>query len=149
MVSHITIVPASTQAGKATISSLLAASSGPTIRGIYRDPAKAPAEYTANARFEAVKGDVTTGTGIDFSGSEAVFYTPPPTFAGELSNEENGKRMAGNVLEALKKSGSVKRLVLHSAVGAHRDGSKIVSCNVRVPRRVEADFTREFCDSTR
>lgn len=127
MVSHITIVPASTQAGKTTIASLLANTSGPTIRGIYRDPAKAPAEYTNNPRFEAVKGDVTTGAGIDFAGSEAVFYTPPPSFSGELSNEENGKRMANHILEALKKAGSVRRLVLHSALGAHRDASKIVS----------------------
>lgn len=126
MVSHITIIPASTQAGKNAIASLLASESGPTIRGIYRDPAKAPASYTQNSRFEAVKGDVTTGD-LDFSGTEAVFYTPPPTFSGELDNEEHGRKTARNVLEALKKAGSVKRLVLHSALGAHRDPSKMVS----------------------
>lgn len=130
MVSHITIIPASTQSGKHAIASLLNSSSGPTIRGVYRDPSKAPAEYINNSRFEAVKGDVSTGESLDFSGTEAVFYTPPPTFAGELSNEEQGRKTAGHVLEALKKSGSVKRLLLHSAVGAHRDPSKIVSLPV-------------------
>lgn len=125
MSSHITVVPASTQAGKYAIATLLSSDSeGPAVRGIYRDPSKAPAEYTSNPRFEAVKGDVTTGN-LDFSGTEAVFYIPPPTFSGEFDNEEHGRRTASHVLDALKKSGSVKRLLLHSALGAHRDPSKI------------------------
>lgn len=127
MVSHITIVPASTQAGKNAVAALLKSNEGPTVRAVYRDPAKAPAEYTQNPRFEAVKGDVTTGAGLDFSGTEAVFYIPPPTFDGELTNEEHGKKTAGNILAALKKAPTVKRLVLHSALGAHRDPAKIVS----------------------
>ncbi|UZP38222.1 hypothetical protein NXS19_006038 [Fusarium pseudograminearum] len=42
----------------------------PSVRGIYRDTAKAPFEYTSNPNFEAVKGDVETGIGLDFTGSD-------------------------------------------------------------------------------
>ena len=121
MAPHITVFPASTQAGQATIRSLLASDENPFVRGIYRDPSKAPADFTSNPRFEATKGDVGSGTGLDFTGSDAVFYIPPPTYDGVTDNADFANRCANNVLKALRDAQSVKKLVLHSAMGAQHD----------------------------
>lgn len=130
MSSHITVLPASTQAGKETIRVLLE-SETTSVRGIYRDPSKAPAEFTQHPRFEAAKGDVTTGVGLDFSRSDAVFYVPPPTYDG-TDHGEFATTTANHVADALKTAG-VKRLLLHSAVGAQHDHG-IVSWARRIGR---------------
>ncbi|KAI1498825.1 hypothetical protein F5X99DRAFT_307595 [Biscogniauxia marginata] len=122
MPSHITVIPASTQAGKEAIRVLLESESKPFVRGIYRDPSKAPAEFTKQPNFEAVKGDVATGAGLDFSNSNAVFYVPPPTYDG-TDQGEFATRAAMNVENALRSTPSVKRLVLHSSMGAQYDHS--------------------------
>ncbi|KAK4184419.1 hypothetical protein QBC35DRAFT_57903 [Podospora australis] len=118
--AHITVLPASTKAGYATIKSLLASPERPTVRGIYRDPTKAPSEFLSDPKFEAVQGDVGKGTGLDFSSSSAVFYVPPPIYDGT----EVGAwalQTATNVKSALEKAPNVKKLVLHSAVGAQNE----------------------------
>ncbi|KAI1488077.1 hypothetical protein F5X96DRAFT_680750 [Biscogniauxia mediterranea] len=120
MVAHITVVPASTQAGKETIRLLLESKGKPVVRGIYRDPSKAPVEFTRQPDFEAVQGDVATGTGLDFSTSNAVFYIPPPTYDGTYQGEF-ATRASLNVKNALQRAPSVKRLVLHSSMGAQYD----------------------------
>lgn len=119
MVSHVTVVPASTRAGVETIRHLLATRQELLVRGIYRDTAKAPAEFTQNTNFEAVKGNVTTDADLDFSKSDAVLYVPPPTYDGS-DQMEFSKQGAQNVAAALKKA-NVKKLVLHSAMGTHLD----------------------------
>ncbi|RGP76049.1 hypothetical protein FLONG3_5440 [Fusarium longipes] len=116
MTRHITIVPASTKAGRETIRALLASESNPSIRAVYRDPSKAPAEFIQNSNFEAVKGDVGDGGSLDFTGSDAVFYIPPPTYDG-TDQGEWATRSATNVRKALKDA-DVKRLVILSAIGA-------------------------------
>ncbi|KAI5921700.1 hypothetical protein F4810DRAFT_330218 [Camillea tinctor] len=122
MSSHITVVPASTQAGQETIRCLLKAKSKPSVRGIYRDPSKAPVEFTREPHFEAVQGDVATGAGLDFSNSVAVLYVPPPTYDG-TDQGEFATRASSNVQNALQTAPSVKRLVLHSTMGAQYDHS--------------------------
>ncbi|KAI0600126.1 hypothetical protein F4775DRAFT_92096 [Biscogniauxia sp. FL1348] len=122
MATHITVVPASTQAGKETIRSLLESQSKPFIRGIYRDPSKAPVEFTRQLNFEPVQGDVATGAGLDFSTSNALFYVPPPTYDG-TDQGEFATRASLNVQNALQRAPSVKRLVLHSSMGAQYDHS--------------------------
>ena len=117
--SHVTVIPASTVAGKATIRALLASASPPTVRGIYRDPAKAPEEFTQNPRFEVAKGDVGGSDDLDFSSSGAVFYVPPPTYDGR-DTAAFATQAATNVGNALQRAG-VKRLVLHSALGGQYD----------------------------
>ncbi|KAK8091730.1 hypothetical protein PG997_002091 [Apiospora hydei] len=114
---HVTVLPASTQAGEATIRALLSAEQQPSIRGIYRDTSKAPDEFTSNPRFDAAKGDIDIWSGLDFRGSDAVFYNPPPPFDGR-DPAVFAAQAANNVLAALKRVPSVKRLVVSSAMGS-------------------------------
>lgn len=125
MAPHITVVPASTKAGRETIRVLLSSETKPLVRGIYRDPSKAPAEFAQDSNFEAVRGDVGAGgAGLDFGRSEAVFYIPPPIYDGTDSGEF-AARAGNNIRTALQASPSVKRLLLFSAIGA-QNGHGIV-----------------------
>ncbi|KAF9772255.1 hypothetical protein IL306_010037 [Fusarium sp. DS 682] len=114
---HITVIPASTKAGRETIRTLLESESKPTIRAVYRDTSKAPPEFLKHSNFEAVKGDVGDGGSLDFTGSNAVFYIPPPIFDGSDTGEW-ATRAATNVKNALQKA-NVKRLLILSAIGSH------------------------------
>lgn len=116
---RITVIPASTKAGKETIRALLNDVSKPHVHGIYRDTAKAPTEFTYHPNFTASQGDVTSGAGLDFGGSDAVFYVPPPTYDG-TDQTEFAKTTANNVRKALQEGG-VRRLVLHSTMGGQHD----------------------------
>lgn len=116
MPSHITVLPASTKAGRETIRTLLESESKPFIRAVYRDPSKAPAEFVQNSNFEAIKGDVGDGSSLDFTGSDAVFYIPPPILDG-TDQAEWATRSATNVKKALKDAG-IKRLLILSAIGS-------------------------------
>ncbi|KAK3298227.1 uncharacterized protein B0H64DRAFT_438715 [Chaetomium fimeti] len=120
MALRIAVVPASTKAGRETIRQLLEAESKPFVRGIYRDPSKAPSDFAQNPNFEAVKGDVGAGAGLDFSSADAVFYIPPPTYDG-TDQGEWATRCAENVKRAIRDAASVKRLLLFSALGAQHD----------------------------
>jgi uncharacterized protein YbjT (DUF2867 family) len=119
MVSQVTVVPASSQSGRETIRSLLASNQDVSVRAIYRDPSKALPGFTANPRFNAVKGDVSSGTGLDFSDSDAVLYVPPPTHDG-ADQAEHATQTAQNVAAALRKA-NIKKLILHSAMGAQHE----------------------------
>ena len=119
---NITVLPASTKAGRETIRVLLESEGKPFVRGIYRDISKAPADLIKHPNFEAVKGDVGTGVGLDFTRSDAVFYIPPPIYDG-TDQGEWATRTATNVKIALRDAPSVKRLLLFSAVGSQYDHS--------------------------
>ncbi|RYP75192.1 hypothetical protein DL771_002517 [Monosporascus sp. 5C6A] len=127
---QITVVPASTQVGTAVIRVLLASETAPVVRGYYRDPAKAPAEFTSHPRFEAAKADVSDGPTLDFSGSDAVLYVPPPTYDGR-ENGEVARQNAVNVKTALEAAKpSPRRLLVLSAMGAeHSSGIGILKIN--------------------
>lgn len=116
----ISVLPASTQAGRETIRALLASEADHTITGFYRDPSKAPAEYTANPNFRAVQGDISSGEGLEFEGSDAVLYIAPPTYDGS-DEVEYATRTAANVKQAVESAPSVKKLVLHSSMGAQHE----------------------------
>ncbi|KAM7196769.1 hypothetical protein V8F20_006962 [Naviculisporaceae sp. PSN 640] len=119
----VTVLPASTNAGKETIRTLLASSPNTKINALYRNPSKAPAEFLSHPNFSAHKGDVADVSTLDFSSSDVVFYIPPPTYDG-TDTAEWGVLSAGNVKTALQNAGgSVKRLVLFSAIGAQHDHS--------------------------
>ncbi|KAL1855369.1 hypothetical protein Daus18300_011087 [Diaporthe australafricana] len=135
MPSHITVIPASTQAGAETIRTLLESPNEPVVRGIYRDLHKAPVEFTENPRFEATKGDVGTGTGLDFDGSNAVSYIPPPTYDG-THHDEFATRTANAIANALQRAQSVNRLLLHSAVGTHYDPDTIGILRLNISDRI-------------
>ncbi|RYP60290.1 hypothetical protein DL769_008187 [Monosporascus sp. CRB-8-3] len=127
---QITVVPASTQVGTAVIRVLLASETAPVVRGYYRDPAKAPAEFTSHPSFKAVKADVSDGPTLDFSGSDVVFYVPPPTYDGG-DNGEVARQNAVNVKAALEAAKpSPRRLLVFSAMGAeHSSGIGILKIN--------------------
>ncbi|KAF4468520.1 NAD(P)H azoreductase [Fusarium albosuccineum] len=127
MAFRITVVPASTKAGKATIRVLLDSESQPIVHGIYRDPSKAPTEYSNHPRFEATQGDVRSGAGLDFSRSDHVLYVPPPTYDG-TDEGEFAVQTATNVKNALLSAPNVKRLLLFSTMGSQYDHG-IVSYN--------------------
>ncbi|RBQ92198.1 hypothetical protein VDGD_09582 [Verticillium dahliae] len=119
---HITVVPASSQGGKETIRNLLRHASQPRVRGVYRDIAKAPAEFTDNVNFEPVQGDVSKAS-PDFSGSDAVLYIPPPTFE-DVDVAEFATNAAHHVKAGLERA-SVKRVLLFSAMGSQYDPDAI------------------------
>lgn len=141
----ISIVPASTQAGRETTRALLASEGDHTIRGFYRDPSKAPAEYTTNPNFHAIKGDISSGEGLAFEGSDAVLYIAPPTYDGS-DEVEHATKTASNVKQAIESASSVKKLVLHSSMGAQNE-----SGIVRAPYKSSLTYSnanRVSCDST-
>ncbi|GAB1318507.1 NAD-dependent epimerase/dehydratase [Madurella fahalii] len=117
---HITVVPASPKTGQATIRALLADPSNPTVKGVYRDLAKVPAEFKSNPRFEAVQGNVEDASSLDFAGSDAVLNITPPLY-DDQDIIAHARLVSANTKAALLKAGSVKRLVLLSSVGAQYD----------------------------
>jgi putative NADH-flavin reductase len=126
MAPHITVVPASTRVGTETIRQLLASSEKPSVRGIYRNTSKAPDEYTNNPNFKAVKGDVETGDGLDFTGSDGVLYVPPPTYEKNMDLADWATQTATNVKNALHRA-NVKRLVILSGLGSQHDHGVVSS----------------------
>lgn len=122
MAHHITVLPASSRAGREAILTLLNAKESPPVHGIYRDPAKAPLEFIQNPRFQAVKGDVASDGELNLDKSSAVFYVPPITYDGTEQGEFATKATL-KLAKALEKA-EVKRLVLHSVIGAqHSHGT--------------------------
>jgi hypothetical protein len=124
-IMEITIVPASSSVGHATIRKLLASPSQPTIRAIYRNVDKAPEEFRKNSRFAAVRGDVGSGE-LSFGSSEAVLYVPPMVVDGS-DTDEFAIRAANNVKQAIERAKTVKRLISQSALASQFDG--VVSTN--------------------
>lgn len=114
----VSVIPASTQAGKATTEALLKQDNPPEIRAIYRNTAKAPAEFMAHPRFEAVQGGLDDGMHLDFVDSDAVFYIPPPMYDDAIDSGEHAMRSANKVKAALGKAAKLQRLVVFSALGS-------------------------------
>lgn len=142
---HVTVIPASTQAGNQTIRTLLHSMNKPIVHGIYRNPEKAPKEFTENANFHISQGDAYAGLGLDFGRSDAVFYVPPPP----LDGTETGvfaKTAAEYIKEAIQKAPNVKKLVLFSSMGAQYDNS-IVSANATM-KYVHLHLARASCALT-
>jgi uncharacterized protein YbjT (DUF2867 family) len=117
---HITVVPASTRTGQAAIRALLADPTNPTVKGIYRDLSKVPAEFKSHPRFAAVQGNVEDASTLDFTGSDAVLNITPPVY-DERDFVAHARMVSENAKAAIQKAGSVKRLVLLSSVGAQYD----------------------------
>lgn len=118
---HITVAPASPKTGQAAVRTLLGDPSKPTVRGYYRDLSKVPAEFKDNPRFQAVQGNVEDVNSLDFSGSDAVINITPPIYDRDIDSIAHAHEVSENVKTAIKKAGSVKRLVLLSSIGAQYD----------------------------
>ncbi|KAG8405100.1 hypothetical protein J3459_022238 [Metarhizium acridum] len=91
----VNVVPASTRTGRAVIRSLLASQDpGVEIQAIYRDAARAPAEFTSLPNFTAVAGDIADESSLNFTGSDAVVaITPPVLIAGEIKTNNIAERV--------------------------------------------------------
>ncbi|CAH0027828.1 unnamed protein product [Clonostachys rhizophaga] len=118
----ITVAPAGPKTAAATIRALFeqAAASGTSIqvRAYYRDTARAPQEFSANPSFKAVKGDLEDPSSLDFSGSDVVWTTTPPTPDGR-DTVAQAEKVSLNVRNAVEAAGSVKKLVLLGSIGGH------------------------------
>lgn len=123
---QITIVPASAQTHKAAIAAVLQHPFAPEVVGIYRNTDKAPADFKDNPRFKVVHGDLYDETSLDFSGSEAVLVLSPPKLDGS-DYIAIAERVAQKVCDAITKSGSVRRLVYISSVGAQYEKGMVSS----------------------
>ena len=117
---RITVIPASTQAGKETIRALLEDKRQPSVQAVYRNSSKAPSEFISHPKFTALQGDVSGDSKFDFSESDAVFYIPPPTYNG-TGTAEFATRAATKVKAALQAASNVKRLLIFSAIGAQHE----------------------------
>ncbi|KAG7405765.1 hypothetical protein Forpi1262_v018347 [Fusarium oxysporum f. sp. raphani] len=113
----VVVVPASAQTSQWAIQTLLDDSSVPSVIGVYRDVGKVPAGFRNHQIFQAVQGDVSDGSTLDFSGCDAVITLTPPKLDGS-DFIAFGKNMATNVRQAVAKSRSVKRPVYVSSQGA-------------------------------
>ena len=118
---RIAIAPAGTKTSAATIRALLdiggVGSDAIQIHAFYRDPTKAPAEFSAHADVQILRGDIEDVSSLDFSGADAVLTSTPPVFDGR-DLVANAQSVSRNVKEAIEKAGCVQKLVLLSSVGA-------------------------------
>ncbi|KAF5133997.1 hypothetical protein E5D57_004626 [Metarhizium anisopliae] len=114
----ITVAPASTKTGRAAIRSLLTSrDAGVEIQAIYRDAARAPAEFTSLPNFTAITGDIADESSLHFQGSDAVVAITPPVFdSGDIV--AMAKERSENVKSAIEKSATVNKVVLLSSIGA-------------------------------
>lgn len=116
------VAPASTKTATAAIRSLLdetSISKEPIeIKAVYRDIKKAPADFTSKPNFEALKGDISDASSLDFTGADAVLTLTPPVFDGR-DIVKNAETVSHNVKSAIERAPTVKHLVLLSSIGAH------------------------------
>lgn len=125
---QVTVVPASPKTGRAVIKTLLNDTKAPTVRGVYRDLSRVPQEFLSHPNFKAVKGDISDAASLDFSGADAVFAITPPRY-DDPDMVEYAKNVSENTKTAVRKAGTVKRLVLLSSIGAQCDhGTVSFSC---------------------
>ncbi|KAF7589919.1 hypothetical protein BBP40_003537 [Aspergillus hancockii] len=125
----IAVAPGSPKTAQAIIRALLKTDRTVHVKGVYRDLSRVPAEFLAYPNFQAVKGDVDDAATLDFAGVDAVLAITPPRYDG--SDSLVGSRIASeNTKLAVQKSGSVKRLVLLSSMGAeHPSGTGEIMTN--------------------
>lgn len=115
---QITVLPASARTSQSTIRALLAHPSQPIVKGVYRDPSKAPEEFQSNPRFEVITGDMKDASTLNLDGSTAVIVTIPPVRDEAVDITANAKILASNVKVAIQNAPSVKRVVMVSTKGA-------------------------------
>ena len=115
----VTVVPASTKTGQAVIGHLLKShNSDLAVVGIYRDLAKVPETFKSNPLFEARQGDVASPDTLDFAGSDVVVTMSPPLLFSPGDPIAGAKQLAENVREGVIRSGTVRRLIYISSMGA-------------------------------
>lgn len=114
---RITIVPASNKTSTAAIHWLLPQNPFFEVHGVYRDLERVPDEFNSVENFTAVQGDVADTSTLNFADTDAVVMVLPPAYDGR-DIVAHARQISNNVKDAIEKSGSVKRLVLLSSLGA-------------------------------
>ncbi|EQB50114.1 hypothetical protein CGLO_10492 [Colletotrichum gloeosporioides Cg-14] len=131
---QLTVVPASSQVCQVALRALLAQHSSHKVVGIYRDLGKVPSDLKSHPNFRAIRGNLAEAETIDLTGSDAVLFTTPAAFASPDVSAHNNL-ITDNVRNAVKKAGSVKRLVYVSSVGAqYHEGVGEVKSNYESER---------------
>lgn len=123
----IAVVPASPKTGQATIHALLNSTQTTkpiSVKGVYRDLSRVPEEFLSNPHFQAVKGDVSDATSLDLTDVDAVLAITPPRYDGS-DILACARTASENTRLAIQKSGSVKRLVLLSSIGAEHESGTV------------------------
>ena len=114
---RITIIPASNKTSTAAIRWLLPQNPLFEVHGLYRDLDKVLDEFNSVENFTAVQGDVADASTLNFNESDAIVMVLPPAYDGR-DIIAHACLISNNVKDAIEKSGSVKRLVLLSSLGA-------------------------------
>jgi uncharacterized protein YbjT (DUF2867 family) len=114
---QFTVLPASSQACSAATRALLSHESAPTVIGICRNDVKIPRDIKDHPWFWFTRGDLDSPETLDFAGSAGVLVTTPASFADPDAHAYT-RRIATNIRNSVVKSGSVKRLVYISSLGA-------------------------------
>ncbi|KAK3984513.1 hypothetical protein QBC44DRAFT_336899 [Cladorrhinum sp. PSN332] len=127
---QITIIPASTRVGTATIRSLLASPTPPAIIAYYRNLSSVPEEFLTNPNLTAKQGDIEDPSSLDFSGSDAVLSITPIWHDGR-DVVQVAKQVSENVKNKIEETGDkVKRLVILSSVGGqYTEGTGAIQTN--------------------
>ncbi|GLA02083.1 hypothetical protein AnigIFM60653_001379 [Aspergillus niger] len=118
----VAVLPASPKSAQETIRALLEADqlTAPVhVRAIYRDVAKAPAEFVSHGSFHAVAGDLSNAASLDLGNADTVFAITPPRYDGS-DMMQWARQASENTRIAIQKAGTVKRLVLLSSMGAEQ-----------------------------
>lgn len=132
---RIVIAPASPRTGRATIEALLRdAPSTSVVVGVYRDLSKVPAAFSSNPRFEAVQGDVADAETLNLGKADVVVTISPPNYSGNPDPITAARTNATNVAQAVAKSGTVKRVVYVSSMGAEHEHGTVRILNVHSPQ---------------
>ena len=128
---RVTVVPASTKTGQAVIDHLLESHTPDlAVVGIYRDLAKIPEKFKSNPLFEARQGDVASPDTLDFAGSDVVVTMSPPLLFSPGDPIAGAKQLAENVRERVLRSGTVRRLVYVSSMGAQYEHGMVCALNL-------------------
>ncbi|KAH7179859.1 uncharacterized protein B0J16DRAFT_178067 [Fusarium flagelliforme] len=114
---RVTLVPASNKTSTAAIRWLLSQDTTIQIQGLYRDLKKVPNEFRSAGNFTAVQGDVADASTLNFTKSNAVIMVLPPAYDGR-DIVAHSRLISNNIKNAIENSGTVKRLVLLSSLGA-------------------------------
>ncbi|KAH8879818.1 hypothetical protein GQ53DRAFT_671328 [Thozetella sp. PMI_491] len=114
---HIVVVPTSSKTGAEAIRVLLADKRSPVVTGVYRNFANVPHKFGGHTNFKGVRGDVRDVLSLDFRGSDAVLAITPPIF--DCTDTVKHVTLASQSIKAaIRKAGSVSRLVYVSSPGA-------------------------------
>lgn len=116
---HFTILPATPKTAQATIRALLASDASVSLRGVYRDLSRVPADLAAHPRFEVVQGDLAdpASYAAHLKGTDGVFHVQPPVYDPERDLVGRTRKVSEGVKKAVEEGG-VRRLVVVSSMGA-------------------------------